>query len=207
MIEKIVKKTKKVAHARGLVEWDELLSLETKPSTDTTSFKVAVYRASRGIGGLRSEKCIGDLELSWGSVISRFSTGKSLLIFVLYEYIKAINLPPEIAPLTLKSSDRSRSTSPLELYISIIGALDFTRSIIGHFNETSTTATSSTWTDVLKKLEGLILISEKIAEINPYAKLALSALTFAYDIWRRKSERDDNVSTLVHGMDDLCKIV
>ncbi|KIJ26367.1 hypothetical protein M422DRAFT_272569 [Sphaerobolus stellatus SS14] len=63
------------------------------------------------------------------------------------------------------------------------------------------------WKPVWSKFDALIKLSEKIAEIHPYAKIAAIVLLSAYNIWKAQKARDQDMFELLNTIYELCNFV
>ncbi|KIJ39192.1 hypothetical protein M422DRAFT_258081 [Sphaerobolus stellatus SS14] len=65
----------------------------------------------------------------------------------------------------------------------------------------------NSWKPVWSKFDALIKLSEKIAEIHPYAKIGASVLLSAYNIWKAQNTRDQDMFELLNTIYELCNFV
>ncbi|KIJ52189.1 hypothetical protein M422DRAFT_243794 [Sphaerobolus stellatus SS14] len=63
------------------------------------------------------------------------------------------------------------------------------------------------WEPLLEKIDIFVKLTENIAEVHPYAKMASTVLLSAYKIWKAQRDRDQKIVQLVQVIDEHCGFI
>ncbi|KIJ25445.1 hypothetical protein M422DRAFT_273589 [Sphaerobolus stellatus SS14] len=204
----ISKPTKKVGQKDRMVKWDEKLLFDTE-ITPSSEFSLKLRRTSRMIG--KKDHDINTFQNNMADLISDAKKKKGILkgeddgaplqVLLIFE---GVDIRTEM---NIQVEDAQRRVAALGLGDSpIVETVSSSIDIISKGGN-STLATINTWEPVWTKFNSLVALAEKISEIHPYAKIALSVLLSAYHVWKAQSDRDSNMFMLLQTIHGFCDFV
>ncbi|KAH7923669.1 WD40 repeat-like protein [Leucogyrophana mollusca] len=186
---------------RGTVSWDDALSFFVQLES---LLEVRIYE-HRGAG---RDLCIGILKEGIGDILSRANARVVSVQLPLRDTI--VNLPLHIKftitissfsqPIVSQIHDAEEKALNMQM---IPHPLESVQSRVGVLDQ----PVSNVWQVLLRKVKVFAKIVDGISEIHPYAKMAWSVLSAAYQIAVTQGNRDQNVLGLVEIMSDAYTFV
>ncbi|KIJ52229.1 hypothetical protein M422DRAFT_776348 [Sphaerobolus stellatus SS14] len=206
-IEGKKKKTGKLEWNEGPLEWNESLLFSSISLESSSIFSVfqansftpstCYWTAERKISDMTSpdnediplslqakNKKVENPEASLTVTIIIQNDIHAIAQIAIKNTAKIIKNPGRVATNLVETSNSATPVQPLEILDNMVP-----------------------WEALLDKIDFFVQLTQKVAEVHPYAKLVSAVLLSAYHIWKARSERDQKVIALVKAMNDHCDFV
>ncbi|KIJ42925.1 hypothetical protein M422DRAFT_253712 [Sphaerobolus stellatus SS14] len=180
-VDGISKTTDKISQKDGGVKWDQKLSFNTE-ITDSSVFRLELFHASRIRGkdnhSIVSAYGFDHIDFTVKLKVEDRGTHLVQIYLLVHGHID----PRTEMKTQVGYAQRMAEGLDLENHLT---AAESVTSIVHNVSKggRKTAEMINTWKPVWSKFDALIKLSEKIAEIHPYAKLAASVLLSAYNVW------------------------